>query len=104
MKLGFDGGIGPVVSEQLPLSHVAQAAYAVPLASGDTNLAAVFNAGFARELYVGVDGGTVIAQMTGDTAPVTYAGVQPGETLQGQWILVKAADAGTTATSIIARY
>ncbi len=104
MKLGFDGGIGPIVSEQLPLEHVPQSAYNVPLATGDTNLAGVFNAGVARELVVGADGGTVVAQMTGDTAPVSYTGLPSGALLKGQWTLVKATDAGTTASPIIARY
>ncbi len=85
-KLGFDGGIGPIVSEQLPLEHVPQSC-TTPLATGDTNLAGVFNAGFARELVVGADGGTVVAQMTGDTAPVSYTGLPSGALLKGQWTL-----------------
>ena len=72
--------------------------FAITPANGDVNVAGKYLRGAAKYLYVGV-GGTIVAQMVNDVAPVTYVGVPTGALLPGAWILVK--KTGTTATNLV---
>ena len=72
--------------------------FAITPANGDVDVARLYLRGAAKYLYVG-DGGTLVAQMVNDAAPVTYVGVPTGTLFPGAWILVK--KTGTTATSLV---
>lgn len=94
--------LGPGNTEKANQEIVPSCAVAVTL-SLDFDLTSQFNAGYARELYVGT-GGTVVATMLNDSAPQTYVNVPNGSTLAGKFVTVKSSSNGTTASNIVARH
>jgi hypothetical protein len=89
------------IADQTAAELVPRSSIAVTL-SADFDLTSHFVSGYCRELYIGT-GGTVVAQLVGDSATQTYVNLPNGSFLHGYFTIVKSTGHGTTASNIIAR-